>query len=397
MVDQDAFRQEVRAWLEENCPDSMRQPLLGMEDQYYGGKREIRHPDQKVWADRMASKGWVAPEWPAKYGGAGLTQIEARVLSEEMRRINARQPVTSPGISAVSPVLFEYGTENQRETFLPGMARGETIWCQGFSEPGSGSDLASLQTRAEDKGDHYLVNGSKIWTSFAIDADYCYCLTRTDNSGRKHDGISFLIIDMTSPGVSVKPIMLISGASPFNATFFDDVKVPKENLVGEEGKGWAVAKSVLSHERSSLASFGGGGSGRSRTPLGQKAIASMGADDRGRLDDPVFRTELAQLDLDLQGFSLTTRRISDEYRAGQAKHDQSDFLKLYGSELNKRRHEAIMTMNGDHALGWEGEEFGEGHIPRSWLRSKANSIEGGTSEVQLNVISKRILGLPEMG
>lgn len=389
------FRLETRAWLEENCPESMRQPLLGMSDQYYGGtKKSPGSDDQRLWAQRMAEKGWTAPEWPPEFGGAGLTREQAKILREEMRRINARDPITSPGMGAVAPVLFKYGTKEQQQEHLPPMAKGQTLWCQGFSEPGSGSDLASLQTRAEDRGDHYLVNGSKIWTSFAADADWCYCLTRTDNSGSKHDGITFLLIDMTSPGISVEPIVLISGSSPFCQTFFDDVLVPKRNRVAEAGAGWPVAKYLLSHERAGLAAFGGGGS--RRTPLGKKAIDAVGVDSEGKLADPILRKEIAQLQIDLLGFGLTTKRVGAEVKAKQARHDRSAFLKYYGTELNKRRHEAIMSIQGASALVWDGEAYGGGHICRSWLRSKANSIEGGTSEVQLNVIAKRILDLPEM-
>ncbi len=386
------FRQDTRDWLEANCPESMRQPEQDEYDQYWGGRDpEMKHPDQKLWADRMGERGWTTPEWPAEYGGGGLSKKESKILREEMRRIGARNPLHSFGISMLGPALIKYGNEEQKKEHLPKIVRGEIRWCQGYSEPGAGSDLASLQTKAEDKGDHYLVNGQKVWTSYADKADWIFCLTRTDNSGTKHEGISFLLFDMASEGVTTKPIKLISGASPFCETFFDDVKVPKDNLMGEEGKGWSIAKYLLTHEREMISGFGQPGSKRS---LGQIAGDKIGLDASGRLDDTVLRQKLAQHQLDVMAFGATMERVRDEAKAGVGLGAASSIFKYYGTELNIRRYELMLSVYGEEALAWEGESYNEGEIPRAWLRTKANSIEGGTHEIQLNIIAKRVLGLP---
>jgi len=392
MSDLEQFRQQTRSWLESNCPASMRAPEQDEYDQYWGGRNpEMKHPDQKLWADRMGEKGWTTPQWPAEYGGGGLSKDEAKILTEEMRRIRARNPLHSFGISMLGPALLKYGSEALKQEHIPKIVRGEIRWCQGYSEPGAGSDLASLQTKAEDKGDHYLVNGQKVWTSYADKADWIFCLTRTDNSGTKHEGISFLLFDMASEGVTTKPILLISGASPFCETFFDDVKVPKQNLMGEEGKGWGIAKYLLTHEREMISGFGHSSSKRS---LGQIAAELIGLDASGRLDDTVLRQKLAQLELDVMAFGATMERVGDEAKAGQGLGAASSIFKYYGTELNKRRYELIMSVRGEQALAWEGEAYNEGETPKAWLRSKGNSIEGGTSEIQLNIIAKRVLGLP---
>jgi alkylation response protein AidB-like acyl-CoA dehydrogenase len=392
MSDLEQFREEARGWLEENCPASMRTPVRDEADVYWGGRNpEYKDPDQKLWADRMGEKGWTAPEWPVEYGGGGLDKAQAKILREEMRRIGARSPLDSFGISMLGPALLKYGNEQQKQEHLPKIVRGEIRWCQGYSEPGAGSDLASLQTRAEDRGDHYLVNGQKIWTSYADKADWIFCLVRTDNSGTKHEGISFLLFDMASEGVTTRPIRLISGKSPFCETFFDNVRVPRENLMGEEGKGWEIAKYLLTHEREMISGFG---IGSSRRTLGQVAREEIGVDDSGRLDNSVLRSELARLELDTLAFGATMERVGDEAKAGQGLGAASSIFKYYGTELNKRRHELIMSVYGERALTWEGEAYNDGDIPRAWLRSRANSIEGGTSEIQLNIIAKRVLGLP---
>ena len=351
----------------------------------------MKHPDQKLWAERMGEQGWTAPEWPVEYGGGGLSREQARVLREEMRRIGARNPLHSFGISMLGPALLKYGNEEQKREHLPKIVRGEIRWCQGYSEPGAGSDLASLQTRAEDKGDHYLVNGQKVWTSYADKADWIFCLTRTDNSGTKHEGISFLLFDMASDGVTTKPVKLISGSSPFCETFFDDVKVPRQNLMGEEGKGWSIAKYLLTHEREMISGFGHSGSKRT---LGQVAADIIGLDADGRLDDTVLRQKLARLEIDGLAFGATMERVRDEATVGQGLGATSSIFKYYGTELNIRRFELIMSVRGEQALAWEGDDYNGGEIPRAWLRTKANSIEGGTHEIQLNIIARRVLGLP---
>jgi len=392
--DLEQFRQETRDWLQDNCPPTMRSGAQSPEgnDAYWGGRNpEISHPDQKLWCDRMAERGWTVPEWPTEYGGGGLDKDHAKVLRQEMARIGAVMPLMSFGISMLGPALLKFGNEEQKKLHLTRIARGEIRWCQGYSEPGAGSDLASLQTRAEDQGDHYLVNGSKIWTSYADKADWIFCLVRTDNSGSKHEGISFLLFDMAAGGVTTKPIKLISGASPFCETFFDDVKVPKENLVGELGGGWSIAKYLLTHEREMISGFG---HSTTKKTLGEMALESMGVDDSGRLSDSVVRQELAQLELDTEVFGYTMGRVGDEARAGHGLGAASSIFKYYGTELNKRRYELMLSVFGEAALAWEGEAYNDGELVRNWLRTKGNSIEGGTSEIQLNIIAKRVLGLP---
>ena len=226
----DDFRTSARDWLEENCPPSMRTPMVQEEIVWGGRNTYYENQESKIWLERMAKKGWTCPSWPAEFGGGGLNKEETIILNEELRRINARPALTSFGISMLGPVLLEYGSHEQKMRHLPMIVRGEIRWCQGYSEPGSGSDLASLKTKAELQGDHYIINGSKIWTSYADKADWIFCLVRTDFEVPKHSGISFMLFDMASEGVSTKPIQLISGASPFCETFFDDVKVPAENL-----------------------------------------------------------------------------------------------------------------------------------------------------------------------
>jgi acyl-CoA dehydrogenase len=387
----DAFRAEVREWLAANCPPEMRQPFTSEDEVPWGGRNYKWSEPQKSWLDAMASRGWTVPTWPKEYGGGGLSKEEAKVLAEEMRRIKARPPVQSFGIWMLGPALLKYGSHEQKLEHLPKIARGEIRWCQGYSEPGAGSDLASLKTRAEDKGDHWLVNGQKVWTSYADKSDWIFCLVRTDPSATKHNGISFLLFDMASPGVSTKPIKLISGYSPFCETFFDNVKVPKGNIVGELNRGWDIAKYLLTHEREMIGGMDTGGGG---PQLGQLAGRLIGSDADGRLADPILRGDIARADMDGLAFMLTMERVKDEAKAGQGVGALSSMLKYYGTELNKRRQELFMSVRGSDGLMWEGEESKNGAQPRAWLRSRANSIEGGTSEVQLNIIAKRVLDLP---
>mgnify|MGYP001391394045 FL=1 len=391
------FRQETRAWLEENCPPSMRTPMPEEETVWGGRNAKFVNPDAKVWLDRMASRGWTAPTWPKEYGGGGLTKEENLVLQQELRRIKARPALSSFGIWILGPALLEFANEEQKKEHLPKIVRGEIRWCQGYSEPGAGSDLAGLQTKCEDKGDHYLVNGQKIWTSYADKADWIFCLVRTDTT-RKHDGISFLLFDMMSPGVEARPITMISGASPFCETFFTDVKVPKGNLVGELNKGWTIAKHLLQHEREMISGMGlgGVGAGGGIGSLEQVAKEYFG-EENGKIASPSLRDHITRQKMDSKAFALTMQRSAEEAKAGQGPGAASSIFKYYGTELNKRRYELLLELMGTKALGWEGEGFtdGEINVTRSWLRSKGNSIEGGTSEVQLNVVSKRVLGLPD--
>ncbi|MEO1151581.1 MAG: acyl-CoA dehydrogenase family protein [Pseudomonadota bacterium] len=399
MADLETFRTQTRQWLEENCPAQMREPTRGEEDICWGGRTwQFQSEAQKIWLQRMAAKGWTVPAWPTDYGGAGLTKDEVKVLKAEMRRINARSPLESFGIWMLAPALLKYGTPEQKAFFLPPIARGEVRWCQGYSEPGAGSDLASLTTKCEDRGDHWRVNGQKVWTSYADKSDWIFVLVRTDNSSTKHHGISFLLVDMQSKGVSTKPIKLISGKSPFCETFFDDVDVPKDHapgvsaIVGQQDRGWDVAKYLLTHEREMIGA-GGGGLFGGRSP-GEVAASDLGLDDQGRLTDPILRGKIAQTEIDGWAFLLTMERLKDEARAGQEMGAKASFLKYYGTEFNKRRYEVLMDVGGSDALEWSGNRSEDGKLAKTWLRTKANSIEGGTSEVQLNIIAKHVLQLP---
>jgi alkylation response protein AidB-like acyl-CoA dehydrogenase len=393
----ETFRAETRAWLEENCPPSMRTPMKD-DEIVWGGKREkFKNPESKVWLERMAAKGWTAPQWPKKYGGGGLSGAEARVLQQEMSRIKARQPLFSFGLWMFGPALLEFGNEEQKQRFIPDIIHGRTRWCQGYSEPGAGSDLAGLQTRCEDKGDHYLINGQKVWTSYADKADWIFCLVRTDTSV-KHEGISFILFDMESPGVEARPILLISGESPFCETFFTDVKVPKDQLVGEVNGGWQIAKRLLQFERSSISAGGFGGTGGSGI-LGPEDYAKqhIGTDSDGRLLDGDLRGRITDHKMYAKAFSLTVARQAEQAKAGQAVSHTASILKYGAAKMNQDRHELLMEALGTEGLGWEGEGFDPTarKVTRQWLRSKGNSIEGGTSEINLNVISKRVLGLKD--
>ena len=397
MSDLTGFREEVRGWLEENCPASMRTPMPADESPG-GGRRAVwKNPDAKVWLERMAERGYTVPMWPKDYGGAGLTKEENQVFGEEMRRINARPAHVGMGISMIGPALLEFGTDVQKAEHLPKIARGEIWWCQGYSEPNAGSDLASLRTSAVEDGDEYIINGQKIWTSGADHADWIFCLVRTDPDAPKHEGITFILFDMASPGVTVKPIQLISGLSPFCETFFDNVRASRNQVVSEVGKGWTVAKRLLQYERTSIGGIGGG-SQRAAT-LEEVAADYVGLEN-GRIADGAVRAGIVRHRMNDRAYQITMRRSVEESASGKAPGAVSSMFKYYGTEQNKRRFELMLDMMGTKSLGTvaAGDNPFSGYeleTTRGWLRSKANSIEGGTSEVQLNIIAKRVLGLPD--
>lgn len=387
----EAFRAETRAWLEANYPPSLRTPITSEEDYVWGGKKfEFKNPDSKHWLDRMASRGWTAPTWPKEYGGGGLSPAQNAVLQSELARIKARPALFSFGIWMLGPVLLEYANEEQKKEHLPKIVRGEIRWCQGYSEPGAGSDLAGLQTKCEDKGDHWLINGQKVWTSYANYADWCFCLVRTDTSV-KHEGISFVLIDMTSPGVETRPIKLISGASPFCETFFTDVKVPKGNMVGRLNGGWEIAKRLLQYERTNISGFGSG----ARLDLVDIARTNVGLADDGALEDRDLRARIAAHKMTERAYALSVQRAQEEAKAGQNVSHMASMFKVAGATLNQERCELMVEAAGSRAFGWSGEGYApdELAVTRGWLRSKGNSIEGGTTEVNLNVVAKRVLGL----
>ncbi|MEO0936581.1 MAG: acyl-CoA dehydrogenase family protein [Pseudomonadota bacterium] len=379
-TDLEAFRAEARAWLEENCPQEMRDGQTGDGYICWGGRNwTFTSEAQRIWLERMAAKGWTVPTWPVEYGGGGLSRAEDKILTEELRRLNARLPLQSFGIWMLGPALLHFGTHEQKLEYLPPIARGEVRWCQGYSEPGAGSDLASVQTKGEIDGDHFVVTGQKVWTSYADKADMIFALVRTDREAPKHLGISFLLIDMEWEGVSTRPIKLISGASPFCETFFDGVRVPRTNIVSTENRGWDVAKYLLTHEREMIS---GGGDGL----LSGRSMGEILGEDM----DPVIASEAMACEIDTLAMALTLERYKDKAKA-EGVGDASAMLKYAGTELNKRRHELMMSAGGSDALEWDGAH---GSLPADWLRTKANSIEGGTSEVMLSIISRRVLGLP---
>jgi alkylation response protein AidB-like acyl-CoA dehydrogenase len=394
--DVEAFRAEVRAWLDANFPKA-----LAHDYDAQLAKLQARPESDaaKAWRLALGSKGWGTPTWPKEYGGGGLSRAEARVLGEEMAKVGARSPIGGMGVAFFGPTLLEYGSEALKREHMPGIVMGEVWWCQGYSEPGSGSDLASLQTFAEDKGDHFLVNGSKVWTSGAQNADRCYCLVRTDKS-KKHEGISFLLIDMKAPGVEVRPIKLINGTSPFCETFFTNVKVPKDQLFGPLNGGWTVAKRLMQFERDSIAgSLGGGNIGQAvpMPTIPEAAKASIGVEADGRLADADLRRRITDHLMENRAFQLTMKRAADDARASNGPSNTAAIMKYAGAKLAQERNELMIEALGHQGLGWEGDGFSASDLAamRTMLRSKANSIEGGTSEINLNIVSKRVLGLPD--
>jgi acyl-CoA dehydrogenase len=387
----ETFRRDTRAWLEANCPPEMRQPPRTEADICWGGQRfKFQSEAQRLWLQRMGERGWTVPTWPREYGGGGLSHREAAILREEMAALRCRAPLQSFGIWMLGPALLKYGSEEQKRHYLPQITRGEIRWCQGYSEPNAGSDLASLATRAEVRDEGFVINGQKVWTSYADEADWIFCLVRTDTA-KKHTGISFLLIDMASPGVSTRPIRLISGKSPFCETFFNNVKVPRTNIVGELNGGWTIAKYLLTHEREMIGAIG---ERSAPLPVSKVALDKLCKDAAGRLDDAMLRAEIARFEIDEAAFRAWMKLVGEQARGGEAHPAVSSGLKYYGSELNKRRWELMMAIGGADALEWEGARSQEGAAARTWLRTKANSIEGGTSEVQLNVLAKRLLELP---
>tara|TARA_E500000331_G_scaffold355531_1_gene411260 strand:- start:11117 stop:12319 length:1203 start_codon:yes stop_codon:yes gene_type:complete len=400
MAEIDEFRANTRAWLEDNCPASMRTPMVDAEIVSGGQKNRSTNPDSYVWLERMHAQGWTVPNWPKEYGGADLTVEQYMVLLEEMASINARVPLAGMGVTMIGPTLLEYGTDEQKVQHLPKIASGEIRWCQGYSEPGSGSDLASLQTRAADKGDVFEINGQKIWTSGANFADWIFCLVRTDPEAPKHEGISFVLFTMDQPGVETRPIRLISGASPFCETFFDNAVAEKANLVHRLNQGWTVAKRLLQHERSGIHMLAEAATSSKRTAIAGMTLTEAArhyvGTSEGLLVDPILRDQIVQHQMNARAFSLTQARTVEESEGGTPTFATSIF-KFYGAEVRKRQLELQLLTRGTQSLGWEGEAFTpeEQAITRTWLGSKAGSIAGGSNEVQLNIVSKRVLGLPE--
>ncbi|TNF89630.1 MAG: acyl-CoA dehydrogenase [Gammaproteobacteria bacterium] len=389
----EAFREDARAWLAESCPESMRQGNIHFEDAH----EVYSTDDAKLWLERAAERGWTAPMWPKEYGGGGLSSAEGAVLRQEMAAIRALPPATGMGLAMIGPTLLEYGTDDQKQRHLPKITSGEVTWCQGYSEPGSGSDLASLRTKAALDGDHFVINGQKIWTSGANHADWMFCLVRTDPDAPKHDGISFVLLPMDQPGVTIKPIPLISGSSPFCETFFDNAIAKKEDLVGEMNKGWTVAKRLLQYERSGVGEAPAGPKAKKRlNPYAAIAKEYIG-EENGRIADSAARDAVLKHVMQEKSMQLTGARVMQESKESGAPGAATSIFKYVGSTLSKNGSELKAMLRGTQGLGWDGTGFSEDELEatRGWLRDRAVTIYGGTNEVQLNIIAKRVLGLPD--
>ncbi len=399
MANIEAFRAETRTWLAENCPPGARGP--GQVP--WGSSKIALEPDVALWLQRMADRGWTVPTWPRQYGGAELSRDEYLVLMEELRRIDARTPLTGRGVNYIGPTILEFGTDAQKARWLPRCARGEGGWCMGYSEPGAGSDLANLSMKAELLGDHYVINGSKLWTSDAVESDLIFALVRTDTKAPKHEGISLILIDMNQPGVRVRPIRLISGDAPFNETQFVDAIAPKDDIIGPVNQGWTVGKRLLQFERSTHAGVNiSGTQGRVvEDALPNIFAATLGRDAGGHVAEPRLRAQLLGYEMNARVHRLTQRRVMEEMQA-RAPGFTSSVVKLAGALLQKERHELHLAALGHGGVGWgeDGVEAGaytpeDRAATRTWLRQKSLTIAGGTAEIQLNIIAKRVLGLPD--
>ena len=379
------FREETRDWLEAHCPPGV---LPGGN-----GSGE----DHRIWRERLIEKGWSAPAWPTEYGGGGLDNEQYMVLIQELRRKRAPVPFGGMGLSLIGPTLLELGTEDQKRRHLPPIVRGELAWCQGYSEPSSGSDLASLRTRAVDNGDHFVINGQKIWTSGAQVADWMFALVRTNPDVPKHEGISFVLLTMRQPGVTVKPIRLISGSSPFCETFFDNAIAQKADLVGELNKGWTVGKRLLQFERGSMATLVGGAAVREAGPTLEREAKRFAGEEGGRIADSALRRRIIDHNIDDHAFRLTQRRTVEEAKDGRTPGPATSIFKTYGTELQQAKSSLFVEMRGTQGLGWEGPGFSQREIEdtRAFLANRAASIYSGSNEIQRNIVAKRVLGLPD--
>ena len=376
--------EDYLGWVEQACPDEIRGRELS-----FGGGSKAAMPSEAFerWFSACVERGFTVPSWPRQYGGAGLDRGNAEELRRAMREVGAPPPLSGAGPTMLASTLLELGTEDQKARHLPPISRGELAWCQGYSEPGAGSDLASLRTRAEDDGDCYRVNGSKIWTSGAHRADWMFCLVRTDPEALKQRGISFLLFSLDTPGVTVRNFDMINGGSEFCEVFFTDVLVPKADLVGRENDGWSVAKRLLQFERDSV----------SQGEFLPKGGALPDVLKRYAPDDAAARDTVVRLEMDRAAFALTRRRAVQERKGGGTGTFVTSAFKMLSSELESRKLEAIVSMMGAQGLGWTGDGFDAEELAstRKWLLSKGFLIAGGSSEVQRNVIAKRVLGLPD--
>jgi len=400
MADLEEFRASVRSWLEHNAPKSLRGKMGDpLSTTFHGGRKAPRpYPDSNAWLAMMAEKGWTIPFWPKEYGGGGLDMQETKIINEELMRLELPPPLSGFGIKMIGPTILQYGTEEQKKKFIPEIVRGEIRWCQGYSEPNAGSDLANVQTKAVVDGDDYICNGQKLWTSYGDISDWIFMLVRTNPDVKKQAGITFLLADLSTKGFDVRPIKLISGTSVFCEVFIEDVRVPRKNLLDKEDAGWTVARSLLGHERAMVANTFGGGpaiAAAAVNPLEAAAKKYIGMRD-GKLADEAIRGRMAQNQIDEQSFLLTVQRNNDNEKAGHKPGPETSIFKTYGTELNQRRQELLLSIFGPECLGWEGPGFDKSELDlcRTWLRSRGNTLEGGSTEIQLNIIAKQVLGLP---
>lgn len=387
-----AFQQEVRDFIANKYPKEIR-------DRQDSGE-PLEREQQIQWQRILNDQGWLAVNWPTEYGGTGWTPTQKYIFQNEMGAANC--PTVIPfGVSMVAPVIYTFGNEEQKQRFLPDILQSNVWWCQGYSEPGSGSDLASLNTRAELRGDKYVVNGSKTWTTLAQSADWIFCLVRTEKAARKQDGISFLLIDMKTPGVEVKPIITMGGIHEVNTVFFSDVEVPVENLIGEEGKGWTYAKVLLQHERTGIA--GVAASKRELRRLKEVAAATPTGDGGNLIEDADFSRRIADVELELLALEYTELRVLSAVASGSAPGPESSLLKIKGSELQQSLSQLYVDAAGTHALPFLPPEHGRNEPPVGpewtsqvmpvYLNNRKTTIYGGSNEIQKNIISKAILGL----
>jgi alkylation response protein AidB-like acyl-CoA dehydrogenase len=381
----ESFRDEVRGWLADNCPEDLR----------VGSRDRLARKRYDEWVRALGTQGWAAPGWPKEYGGGGLDREHQAVLAQEMRAIHAPPP-GSFGLTMLGPTILEFGTDEQKQQHIPRITGHEVIWCQGYSEPGAGSDLAGVQTRAVREGDEYVVTGQKIWTTGAPHADWMFCLVRTDPDAPKHEGISFLLMPMHQEGIQVSPIRLIDGSEHFAQVFIDNARAKASDVIGPVNGGWTVGKRLLQHERGVA-----NPEGRASGPANRKGLIGLAREQigerDGRLADPALRERIAQHELDSQAFGLTMRRAAEEARGGQGDRQIASMSKFYWSELGKREQDLAMQVLGSRGLGWSGEGYDDSELARTrrWLITRADSIWGGTSEIQRNIIAKRVLLIPE--
>jgi alkylation response protein AidB-like acyl-CoA dehydrogenase len=382
--EQEAFRQEVRTWLADAMPDSIRQKADVLA--------QFSHDEMMEWHRILYQKGWAAPHWPKEVGGAGFDAAQRFILSEELEQ--AGTPPLSPfGLVMVGPLIIRFGTDEQKQRFLPSILSGEEVWCQGYSEPNAGSDLASLRMKAEDKGDHFLVNGQKTWTTYAQYADWIFCLVRTDSGGRKQEGISFLLIDMTSEGVKAVPMMTLGDQPAFCDTYFENVKVPKENLLGPLHGGWTLAKALLGHERTMVGSIGP----IRREIRRAKRIANETQNDgQSLLEQTDWKHRIARLEMRTMAHQMANHRAIAQQQAGLPPGPESSILKLVGSVLQQQADELNMDLMGQNSLSWYNEDAispVEQAVAPTYCYNRATTIYAGSNEIQKNIIAKLILGL----